>query len=417
MKIYTLYCFRVFVLVFTFFIIFPRLSFGQIFEFRNIAAGADTSEIYINSYWFDDDTTKWGAVFHSINNGKELSVQYKNVYPGTIVYANIYGDSLSGSLYNMWGLNFSHDFGITWEYKATPITNYFEGIAGCLLGEIYIQGNINTGEKALYHGTHFGDSLYLMNTQMAGMLCLEAGSLPGELYAIQWPYYGYYQDTLGLAFSNDYGQTFSVNYLTSSLVTHLYQYTLAHGHDTGELYLTGLDGSDRYHILHSVDYGQTFTLQYLTDPIYYGWDHFSFVAGRKPGIFYILKHYLAPTVPLHTIMEIHYSQDYGETYTIYYHELDSTYTGIPSASITSNPIRIYPNPVSDLLTVELPGNFGDATVSLFDITGRLQLTRQIPAGRKKEQIDLSSLKQGIYLLNVIVQGRIIGAEKVVVGQW
>jgi len=74
---------------------------------------------------------------------------------------------------------------------------------------------------------------------------------------------------------------------------------------------------------------------------------------------------------------------------------------------------IYPNPVSDFLTVELPENSGDATVSLSDITGRLQLTRQIPAGRKKEQIDLSSLKQGIYLLNVIVQGRIIGVEKVV----
>lgn len=366
MKVFHFFNLQHLILTFFFFIIFPRLSSGQTFEFRNIAAGADTSEIYINSYWFDDDTTKWGGLFRSTDNGKTLSVQYKDLWPHTIVYANMFGDSLQGTVYVLFGIYISHDFGHTWEYKPSPITNYFEGTGGCLQGEIFIQGKIYTGEKALYHGTHFGDSLYLMNTQMAGILCLEAGSLPGELYAIQWPYYGYFQDTLGLTFSNDYGQTF--------------------------------------------------TLQYLTDTIYNGWDHFSFVAGRKPGTFYILKHYLAPTVPLHTIMEIHYSQDYGETYTVYYHELDSTYTGIPLAPISSNPIKIYPNPVSNLLTVELPENLADATVSLFDITGRLQLTRQIPAGREKVVIDLSALKPGVYLLNVTVQGRIIGVEKVVMGQ-
>ena len=392
---------------------FPGKSYAQVFEFRHISAGADTGELYISSYWHDDDTTKWGGVFRSTDNGKTLSVQYKDLWP-SIVYYNIFGDSLSGTVYLLFGLYISQDFGISWEYKSTPITDYFEGIGGCLQGEIYIKGHIASGQIVLYHGMNFGDSLYLMNTAMGSLGCIEAGSLPGEVYALKWPYWDPYRDTLGLAFSSNYGQTFTVTYIDTSIATHLYRHTLAHGPDTGEIYITGLDFSDRYHVLHSWDHGHTFTVKHITAPISLGWDNFSFVAGRKPGTFYMLKTYLCATVPLHNCMEIHYSQDYGETYTIYYHELDSTYTGISLPSIHEKPILPYPNPVSDKLMVDLYGNSDEANIQLFDLTGRLQLTTRIPAGQGKVIVDVSPLNPGIYLLKVTDREKVIGVGKVVV---
>ena len=93
--------------------------FPQVFEFRRIAAGVDTAEIYISCYWYGDEPTPWRGVFRSDDNGKTLSVQYKDLWPG-----EIFGDSLSGTLY-LSGPVVSHDFGYTWEYKPTPIINYF----------------------------------------------------------------------------------------------------------------------------------------------------------------------------------------------------------------------------------------------------------------------------------------------------
>lgn len=400
-------------LFFIFSFAYPAHAFSQVFEFRRIAAGADTSEIYINCYWYDDNDIKWGGVFHSIDNGKTLSVQYKNNWLTSFVHGEIFGDSLSGTAYLMPGPYVSHDFGQTWEYKPTPITNYFEGAAGCLLGEIYFKGHIATGEKVLYHGTHFGDSIYLMNLAMDSLLCIEGGSLPGEVYAIKYPYYGLYSDTLGLALSTDYGQTFTVSYIDTSIVSYLFQHTLAHGPDTGELYIAAIGQTNQYKILHSMDYGHTFTLQYLTPPIS-SWYDFSFAAGRAPGTFYILKTGLCSSIPLHNCIEIHYSADYGQTYTIYYHEIDSTYTGISSLRSPGKGLKCYPNPVSDQLTVTWGKHSTSSELRLYDFTGHIQLTARIAAGQEKALIDVSSLKPGIYLLKVTDRESIIGVEKVVV---
>jgi len=401
-------------LFFLFSFAYQANTFSQGLEFRRIAAGADTSEIYISCYWYDDDTTKWGGVFRSVDNGQTLSVQYTGVYPGIIVYGDIFGDSITGSLYNfMAGMQRSFDYGISWENVTTPITGYFEGAGGCLKGEVYLAGVVSSAYNALFHGLFFGDSLYLMNTAMDSLSCTEAGSLPGELYAIQWPYYGPYSDTLGLALSIDYGQTFTVSYIDTSIVSYLYQHTLAHGPDTGELYIAAIGQTNQYKILHSMDYGHTFSLQYMTPPIS-DWYNYSFVSGRAPGTFYILKTGLCSSVPLHNCIEIHYSADYGQTYTIYYHELDSTYTGISSPRSPGKGLKCYPNPVSDQLTVTWGQHSTSAEFRLYDLTGRLQLTKRITTGNDKTLVEVSSLKPGIYLLKVTDGERVLGVEKVVV---
>ncbi|MBC8315014.1 MAG: T9SS type A sorting domain-containing protein [Bacteroidetes bacterium] len=49
-----------------------------------------------------------------------------------------------------------------------------------------------------------------------------------------------------------------------------------------------------------------------------------------------------------------------------------------------------------------------------DLIGRIQLTSSIPANRKKEILNVSTLNPGIYLLKVTDGKKVIGVEKMVV---
>jgi len=390
---------------------------GQVFEARYIARGADTAEIYITCHWYDYNMGAWGAIFRSTNNGESFSVQHKYVYPDEL--REIFGDSLQGVLYQIpyygTGIGVSYDYGVTFESKYTPVTSYIQGIGGCLQGEFYLEGDNASNQAALYHVTNFGDSIFLKNTNMGSLITLESGSLPGEVYAIQWPYYGTNSDTLGLGFSNDYGQTFTINYIDTSIAVNLYSHTISSGPAPGELYITACDISEQYHILHSFDYGHTFELKCLF-PADLMWNEYSFVAGRAPGTFYIFEQGLCATVPLHNCIKIHFSRDYGATYTTYYHELDSLYTGISENPRQTTDFNVFPNPVTDKLTVEFSTNPYGAEVELFDITGRLQATIRIGQNSEKTEIDISGLKPGIYLLKLRDGDRVIGMKKVVIAR-
>lgn len=65
--------------------------------------------------------------------------------------------------------------------------------------------------------------------------------------------------------------------------------------------------------------------------------------------------------------------------------------------------RLYPNPVNDLLQVDLPEGTSSATLSLYEITGRQVMRRQLEAGAS---LSLANLSPGIYLYNISVNGKI-----------
>ena len=66
-------------------------------------------------------------------------------------------------------------------------------------------------------------------------------------------------------------------------------------------------------------------------------------------------------------------------------------------SIDSRTINIYPNPAKDQLIVSLPEGTGDFRIRLTNMVGQIMLESNT------ENIDLSSLKRGIYLLNLYSQ--------------
>jgi PKD repeat protein len=75
-------------------------------------------------------------------------------------------------------------------------------------------------------------------------------------------------------------------------------------------------------------------------------------------------------------------------------------------------IKIYPNPANDILTVDVNVLQGIKTIEILDIQGRLMLSKT--SNEKVFNIELTSLPNGNYLVNVLVDGNIYTTEKVVV---
>lgn len=69
---------------------------------------------------------------------------------------------------------------------------------------------------------------------------------------------------------------------------------------------------------------------------------------------------------------------------------------------TLSGVSVYPNPASDLLNVEFTEFFGDhATISVYNLIGELVYRQDVsPFFNDIVQIDLSSMKSGIYMVNV-----------------
>lgn len=60
--------------------------------------------------------------------------------------------------------------------------------------------------------------------------------------------------------------------------------------------------------------------------------------------------------------------------------------------------KLYPNPADDIFAIELPNEFETVEVKLFDVVGKLILTKQI--SQLDNKIDINSLVAGNYIVKV-----------------
>lgn len=59
-------------------------------------------------------------------------------------------------------------------------------------------------------------------------------------------------------------------------------------------------------------------------------------------------------------------------------------------------INVFPNPARDIISIEIPEQYGDGTLSVTDLTGKKLITKHVY--NKNTQISLSNLSTGIYVL-------------------
>ena len=87
--------------------------------------------------------------------------------------------------------------------------------------------------------------------------------------------------------------------------------------------------------------------------------------------------------------------------------MNGTVTVTSTAGITKNNLLsfdMYPNPVSDMLTVQLPTGSEKAEVSIIDYTGRLVFSKTISSN--DTSIDVQSISKGIYIIRVASNAKI-----------
>jgi hypothetical protein len=66
----------------------------------------------------------------------------------------------------------------------------------------------------------------------------------------------------------------------------------------------------------------------------------------------------------------------------------------------SGAVKIYPNPVVDVLSIDLPTNKSDYTVKVYDITGSLLLFTKIPANTRAYKLSVQGLATGVYQITI-----------------
>lgn len=77
------------------------------------------------------------------------------------------------------------------------------------------------------------------------------------------------------------------------------------------------------------------------------------------------------------------------------------------------PWVVYPNPAEDKIHIEFHENSKGAEIHVFDQFGRSQCKSVLAPNRDEMMIDIGNWKAGIYVVRVLLDGRILGTDKVV----
>ena len=311
----------------------------------------------------------------------------------------VMGDATPGALYNIgWNeLWVSFDYGESWEYRENfpdngkYISGQIEGLITRIIGP----------ELALStdYGNNFTVILNPINCPIR-----EQGYIEGEYFGIN----GNIGEGLLLDHTLDYGQTYTEITIDSTVafwqVGSNYP-EISRGTEPGELYLMSWWPGSYYKIFHSVDTGFTWTEKFESvyiNTFYWG---VSYTAGRVPGSFYVTRSTQSPTQS-HLWLYIDYSSDYGETFTTWFHDLDSTYTSVDQLEVADIKITVSPNPFTGKATFgfNLPANTKKQLLNIYNVKG--ELVKQYDITKKNRQHWYGSnnngnlVPAGIYLYNI-----------------
>jgi len=71
-------------------------------------------------------------------------------------------------------------------------------------------------------------------------------------------------------------------------------------------------------------------------------------------------------------------------------------------------LKIFPNPANQFLTVQFDEELsGDVVVSIFDLEGREVMKTTLSSESNSQQIDISSLNSGMYVMKAVVENQVV----------
>ncbi|MCB9014731.1 MAG: T9SS type A sorting domain-containing protein [Lentimicrobiaceae bacterium] len=363
-----------------------------------ITRGAVSGELFISGEWYvENNSNLHYAIFHSYDNGKNISLKYQNI-PGEMLVGNVIGDATPGAIYNYgnYELWVSFDYGESWTYREhLGNTNYLSGQnSGTILRRIGAELSISND---------YGSSFAII-TNPINCPIREPGYNQGEFYGIN----GDIGIGLFLNHTLDYANTCTEIPIDSTIAfwSPSGQYPqLSRGTSPGEIYLISWTPELHYKIFYSADTGNTWTEHFESDyiDIYY-WG-VQFTAGREPGSFYVKRARINPEGD-HVWLYIDYSHDYGKTFTTFFHDLDSTITGTITHVSDNIELSNYPNPFTDYTTIsfDVSENYRTPMLNIYDIYGKPIRNFNI-SGKKTQIWDGTNsngirVKDGFYLYNI-----------------
>lgn len=78
--------------------------------------------------------------------------------------------------------------------------------------------------------------------------------------------------------------------------------------------------------------------------------------------------------------------------------------GVGEENVMGDDIRIYPNPVKEILTIERPANSEQYSLDISDMMGRIVYSQILKAN--KENVNMHELRQGLYFYKIMNMGKI-----------
>ena len=302
------------------------------------------------------------------------------------------------------------------------VTDYItvEGLFG---GEIPGEYIINGFDVSLWPnpmGVIYKTSDYFANYTLIADTCNgiyngEVGLVSGELY--QMPIINKHAF---LTYSLDFGVTSDTISVDTTIInenTGLYFKALSRGATQGELFLvtkqTVTASEIHYYIYHSTNHGVNW--QFKSTKVFDS-DRQQFTAGRGSCKFYIAN-LLPVSGSAYYKLQIQFSSDCGETFTAFEHMLTPD-VGVKESTVAGfNAVTISPNPASKLINLSCPiATSSEIEIVIFNSLGKsvLSATSSPEAGHIEKTINIESLKQGLYSVQLQSGGATFATGKFII---
>jgi hypothetical protein len=352
--------------------------------------------------------------------GKTIKVQYTIPYPSPyndLNLKNLVADPTQGMLFCTSISNAdtsiyqSTDYGKTWQHLNTSFNSQNPPVAllgGSVAGEIILTERPSTqfygiGSTTDFFATHTINALYTSYFTKP-----EIGISSGEIYGI---HNAYTSNKDFLLHSVDFGVTIDTIPIDSTFIYNPngnLAHKVCHGTLPGELYLVTLEAEQVgfphvYKIYHSTDNGESFTFQNSVK-----FDESSaytdFTGGREACTFYIAN-WIYNLVEQQQLLQIFYSNDCGQTFTLFEHILDENVNlpDLESSEIKS--ISVSPNPAISEVSIHYEvSESGIVKIEIYSVEGnkRFQiLNNYTTVGRYELKLDCSDYTPGIYFVKMI----------------